>query len=262
MRTGLARDFSQFKNDFDILFLNSNKFYENESVIKSLNLDVAVCIDWTKDFFIGTDEPFHILHIHPSILPFYRGYGAITEQFLQGVVVSGISVIKNSEHVDAGDILFQENIPIEFEDYPMDFIDKYTASACNFIKTLSSKKINSFDIVRQNEDMGFYLVRKRNKNSIIDFNRDAFSIYNHVRGYSYPFFGAHFYFMGEKYVVYGAAIEAWQGNFGMPGTIICVDESYIDVSCGSGKIRLSLICLNNNEISVVDTFQEENILNI
>lgn len=262
MRTGLARDLSEFKRDFEISFLNSNKLYESESIIKTLNIDVGVCIDWTKDFFMGfSDEFFKVIHVHPSLLPFYRGYGAITEQFLQGVIKSGLTVVKNSQKVDAGDILYQKEIEIDFNDSPIDFIDKYTTSSVDFIQILFTKGLDYFKPITQNEDMGFYLVRKRNKNAIIDFNRDAYSIYNHIRGYSYPFFGAHFYYKCLKYIVFRASIEAWQGNFGAPGTILSVDEEFIDVACGSGKIRLFCLFFENTEIIISDIFEKNGLLN-
>jgi len=261
LRTTLSRDFEKFDSFFNIIYLGSNKYSENKEKLDKLNIDFALCVEWTKDFFQAEQIPFEVLFGHPSLLPFYRGYGAITEQFLQGVVISGMSIIRNSEKVDSGDIIYQKEIPIDFNDYPLDFIFNYVSSITEFIEKLTSNNVD-FETKKQNENLGFYLIRKRNKNAIIDFRRDAFSIYNHIRGYSKPFFGAHFYYRNEKIKVFKSEIRAWQGDYGKPGQIIAKDDDYIEVACGTGSIRLYDIFSENEEkLNLLNLFLVNDTLN-
>ncbi len=158
---------------------------------------------------------------HPSLLPAYRGYSAITEQFVRGgVVVSGATFyLQGGERVDAGDIISSRKIGIDYEDYPSDFLHKYASVCADFIVELNRKGLVGYTPVAQDEISSFYLQRKRGKDSIIDFNRDAFSLYNHVRGYSRPFFGGAFFMHNEqKVIVWRASTEKWQGgDYGEPG---------------------------------------------
>jgi methionyl-tRNA formyltransferase len=257
LRTSLSRDFSIFESFFEITYLNSNKYEDNKEILKKLNFDTALCIEWTKDFFANSVPPFNVYHTHPALLPFYRGYGAITEQFIQGVVKSGLTIYENSIKIDGGNIVYQETINIDFNDYPEDFIKKYTSKIINFIEKMLSGELN-LDTIKQNEDLSFYLVRKRNKNAIIDFNRDAYSIYNHIRGYSHPFFGAHFYFKDKKIKVFKSEIRAWQGYYGEPGVILEVKEDYIDVACGTGMIRLNKLKQDEKSLENLDNIFEVN----
>jgi methionyl-tRNA formyltransferase len=93
--------------------------------------------------------------------------------------------------------------------------------------------------------MSFYLTRQRGKQAFIDFNRDSLSLYNHIRGYSKPFFGAFFLNKNEKISVWKASVESWQGQFGKPGKIINKDENGIEIAVGDGSIIFNEIEINN-----------------
>ena len=241
-RTNLSRDFSIFYNKFPITFISKNKYGLAKSEIQFTDAPYIICIDWKKDFFKEEKpEGKNIIFAHPSLLPMYRGYGAITEQFLKGVSKSGISFYEANDIIDGGGIIFQKEIIIEFNNYPMDFIEKFTDIAVEFILDLNDKGINSFAKVPQNEDYSFYLTRQRTKNALIDFNRDAYSLHNHIRAYSKPFFGAFFYFNNEKIIVWKAYTEKWQGDYGKPGVILRKNDDGIEVAAGQGTIVITEI---------------------
>ncbi len=53
------------------------------------------------------------VNVHPSLLPKFRGPAPIQWTIRSGESETGISIIKMSERMDAGDILYQERIPVE-----------------------------------------------------------------------------------------------------------------------------------------------------
>jgi len=55
---------------------------------------------------------YGILNIHPSLLPKYRGSSPVVSALLSGEKKTGVSIIKLSDKVDAGDILSQIHIKI------------------------------------------------------------------------------------------------------------------------------------------------------
>ncbi|MGA1847194.1 formyltransferase family protein [Deferribacter abyssi] len=242
-RSQKVYDFSKFAKQFNITYLTNNRYKNCKTKIK--NCEFAICIDWTKDFFKNSNYPFQVLYYHPSLLPMYRGYGAITEQIYRGVVKSGITIYMPNEKVDAGDIIYQQEIDILFTDYPVDFISNCVKKLYNFLNLLKNNQINLKDKKKQNENLSFYLVRKRQKDAIIDFNKSAYAVYNHIRAFSYPFFGAHAYFNSEKIIIWKCAIEKWEGNFGKPGEVIEKNKNGIEIACGSGSIIATIIEINN-----------------
>lgn len=236
-RTGLAEDFSRFANDFPITFISANSHEKCPELEQIMKGNIAVCVDWTKDFFSGADYP--VVYAHPSLLPLYRGYSAVTEQFERGVAVSGATFYLMGDQIDGGDILHQQRIRLDFNDYPMDFYEKYIPVCAGFIQELSRRGIDGFGRKQQDPDSAVYLQRKRTRDALIDFTRDAFSLYNHIRAYSRPFFGAYFMLNGQKVTVWKASTEKWQGDYGEPGTVIDIYDKLIEVACGSGTIMLS-----------------------
>lgn len=236
-RTGLACDFSRFERDFIITYLSTNNYDECRDVLGETGL--PVCVDFTKDFFETADFP--VVYAHPSLLPLYRGYSAVTEQFERGAAIGGATFYIRSERVDGGDIIYQTPLRIDFEDYPEDYLAKYAIACADFIKELTGKPLDAFDKRPQDEAAAVYLQRKRTRDALIDFNRDAFSLYNHIRAYSKPYFGAYFLCKGEKYTVWRAKPEKWQGDYGDAGCVLSVSDDGVEIACGSGTILLTEI---------------------
>lgn len=235
-RTSLSRDFSAFTNKFPISFISNNKFTAISKDLSFINADYIVCLDWTKDFFKDAKIEAKILMGQPSLLPMYRGYGSISEQLIKGVATSGLTFSKLSETIDGGNIVHQQQIKIDYNDYPNDIIEKITDTAVNFIMDLKDIGGSFLTDIKQNENKAFYLARQRGKQAIIDFNRDAYSLHNHIRGYGKPFFGAFFIYNNKRVQVWKASTESWQGNYGESGTILKKDEYGIEVAAGEGTI--------------------------
>ncbi|MCX8083937.1 MAG: formyltransferase family protein [Calditerrivibrio sp.] len=219
---------------FEIHFLELSKYLDFIEKYKISNEKNLILLDWNKDFFDIT--PHHnAFFCQPALLPMYRGYGAITEQFLRGVSVGGVTFYRPSEITDAGDIVYQKEIRIAFEDYPEDYIMKVCNEIVSVISNIDLKKLPSKP---QNELLSFSLSRIRRKNAIIDFRADALSIYNHIRAYSRPFFGAFCYLENEKITVFKAKPEKWQGDYGYPGEVLTINDYGAEVACGSGTVLL------------------------
>jgi len=54
--------------------------------------------------------------VHPSLLPFYRGPAPIEQALLDGREETGVTLFKVNERVDAGDVMLQRKIPIDYND--------------------------------------------------------------------------------------------------------------------------------------------------
>ena len=60
----------------------------------------------------------HIVNIHPSLLPKYRGLDTHSRAIAAGDQVGGCSVHVVTEELDAGEVLGQVEVPIEPGDTP------------------------------------------------------------------------------------------------------------------------------------------------
>ncbi len=227
-------DILSLSEDFEILEIDAGHYNNAKHTLPAC--DCMVTIDWMKDFFHSADISCPVYHAHPSLLPKYRGYGAVSEQFMKGVVVSGVSIYEENGKVDAGDIIYQENIKILHEDIPSIFLDNCAKHVATFISNIENNI--PFERTKQDESKAFYLTRNRSANRIIDFNMTAYSVYNFVRAYMYPYSGAYFYHEGERVIANSVAIESWQGDYGKPGEVIKIDDYGVEIACGDGTIIL------------------------
>lgn len=246
-RKGTNFDSQQYSKIFSLFEITSNKFTV-AGCPDFPQCDYVVTAGWTKDFFHGAAQPlpFKIYHAHPSLLPLYRGYGAVSDQFLRGVSVSGLSIYEENGSIDGGDIVYQEKIRITHEDTPADFLRNCGNILATFIKNLERGEV--FHSFPQSKIGGFYIPRTRNNQKIIDFNAAALSVYNFIRAYSFPYSNASFYWNGEKYEVAAASVESWNGEQGQPSEIINIDDNWAEIACGEGSIIFKEI--NHNGIKV------------
>lgn len=245
-------DLIHLRQGYPFRYINERKY--NPSLIKLTEKDIVFCAEWTKDFFHQTPPPCQYYFLQPSLLPKYRGYGAVSEQFLRGAAIGGITLYMDNPRTDCGDILYQEEIPISFNDYPADYLEKCASKAAKFIISILNER--SFSPFPQNELEAINVPRIRTKNGLIDLNMNAINVYNTIRAFSYPYFGAYYYYKGEKITIYKALCEKWSGTEGKPGEIISNGNYGVEIAVGEGSITLTNAVYKNK------TYKHEDIIKI
>lgn len=183
-------------------FKNINK--DGVEVLKKFNPDVLVLVAFGQ---ILGEEILKIalpINLHGSLLPKYRGPSPIQSAILNGEKISGVSVIKMANEVDAGDILIQKELSIEDEDISETLFNK--------MAVLGGKAlVESLDLISNNKAV-FTVQEHKNatftsmltkENAKLDFNKKTAEIVNKIRAYnSSPV--AFFELDGVKYKIYKA----------------------------------------------------------
>ena len=77
-------------------------------------VDLIVLAGWMRIVSPKLIEAFpnRIINLHPSLLPKYKGLHAIEQAFESGDKVTGCTVHYVNEHLDSGEIILQEEVPI------------------------------------------------------------------------------------------------------------------------------------------------------
>ncbi len=199
--------------------------------------DVIVCAEWTKDFFHNTSPAAPVYHAHFSLLPLYRGYGAVSEQFLRGAALAGVTLYRDNGHIDAGPVAYQREIRIghnltveEYIRMCVEAVSEWTAELANGAEPL---------LTEQDETLAFHIQRRRKHMGMLDLNANALYVYNAIRGYSKPYFGSYFYHNGEKITVWKAECDKWSGMQGRPGEILGRGFHGVEIACGEGSVVLT-----------------------
>lgn len=240
LRKKASGDILAFSKDFQVYEVNGESYSRAKDILP--NADIIICIDWKKDYFENDKPSCPVYYMQPSLLPKYRGYGAVSEQFIRGVVYSGVTIYEYNSIIDGGDIIYQQEIKIENYFKVSDLMDRQANITAEFIASLY--KGEQYSRIKQQEEYAFYLPKIRKNSKKIDFNADALSVYNFIRAYTFPFSGAVFYFKGEEYKITDAALESWSGIEGRPGEIVAVNDYGIVAACGEGSVLIKEVEYN------------------
>src|SRR5216684_4452838 len=99
-----------------------------------------------------TLPPYGCINVHASLLPKYRGAAPIQWAIAQGESESGVTIMRISERMDAGDILLQRTLPIEKSDTGGSLHDKLSQLGAEALKeALQLLKQGQLSARQQNE---------------------------------------------------------------------------------------------------------------
>lgn len=189
------------KNINDQIFLNK---------IKSLNLDLIVCVNF--DQILKKDiinlPAIGCINTHASLLPKYRGRAPLNWAMINGEKYSGVTVHFIDEGIDTGDIILQEKIKINEDDYISDLLNKvkniYPKIVLNAIRALESSNLN---FIKPDLSKGFYVNKRTKDDGKIDFSKPSKDILNFIKAISKPYPGAFLYNNNKKIIIWRARLD-------------------------------------------------------
>ncbi len=191
------------------------------------------------------------INVHGSLLPKYRGGAPIHWAMIQGEKETGITIMKTSLGMDAGDIISQKKIPIDEKDNLDSLYERMSYLGRDLlletIPTIIDGTAKYFPQIEKEATFGYNVSKS---DARIVFAKSTVQVFNLIRGLSsVP--GAYCYFDGKRMKVY--ASEVWkQGNFeGKEGEIIGVDRDSIQVACRDGVLRITEIGIEGKKRCLV-----------
>ena len=178
---------------------------------------------------------FGCINIHVSLLPRWRGAAPIEHAMLAGDVKTGISVIKISPKLDAGDILHQESLNISADMYS----DELTVALTNLGKQTMLRvlpKIFENKTLSKKQDLNKVTYAKKftSDDRKINFNNSTNEVYNHIRAHG-PKPGSWFVYRGERIKILRAVKKKDRGQ---QSTIL---NNKFMLACSDGSILPTLI---------------------
>ena len=233
--------------------LNSNEIISN---IGLLDIDFLVVIAYGKiipPWLLELPSKSSI-NVHFSILPKYRGASPIQSALLNGDDSSGISIIKMSDALDAGDIFSSFIVKINPEDNKTTLENKLTNKCIFELPTiLDLVKANKIEAKKQDNSSASYCKKITKSDSIIDFNETTRSIINKFRAfYGWP--GTSFIYKDIQIKIHNM-LETKIINGGKPGTIYRLDNEGLFINTNDSMIVITHLQFpNKNIISSNDVF--------
>lgn len=123
------------------------------------------------------------INIHPSLLPKYRGAAPINWALIKGEKITGLTIFRMEEKMDAGDIIVKKEINIDDGDTALSLSEKLSKLGADMlIQTLKLMEKGEVQLIPQNENEASYAPKLKKERGLIDWNRSSKEIHNHVRG--------------------------------------------------------------------------------
>lgn len=167
------------------------------------------------------------LNLHASLLPKYRGAAPIQWAIANGESLTGATTMRIDAGLDTGDILLQEEMPIEPQDTALTLGPRLAQiGAALMVLTLQELAAGTVQSRPQNHSRASLAPILKRGDGRIDFERTAAEISNRLRGFQ-PWPGAFTTFRGKT-------LNVWQARpvnrLVAPGELLVEPESMI-VGC-------------------------------
>jgi methionyl-tRNA formyltransferase len=160
----------------------------NDNIIEQLTalqpdiIAVFAFGEFLSDRFIGIPR-ISTVNLHLSLLPKYRGAAPVQWAIINGEKTTGVTTFHIVKQMDAGDIIYQEEAPIFYDDTSTTLMDRLTDIGSRlFVKTLKDLLAGSATRKQQNHSLATRARKLTKADGHIDWRVTAEHVYNLVRG--------------------------------------------------------------------------------
>jgi len=189
------------------------------------------------------------INIHGSLLPKYRGGAPIHRAIINGEQKTGITIMYMVKKMDAGDILYQKELPILQTDTLETMYDKLQELGAICLQEMLPAFLNGeITPIPQAIDQVTYAPNIQREERKINWQNSAIEIFNHVRGLA-PVPTAYTTLQSDKTDVKIFEVEVIMSEKSTkePGTIQKATNKICYVATGDGVIALKKLQLSGKK---------------
>lgn len=255
---------------YDIPVIQPQRIKEDYQAILDLKPDLIITAAY------GQIVPKAILeaprlgcvNVHASLLPLYRGGAPVHQAIIDGQDKTGVTIMYMVMKMDAGDIISQRETPIYEEDTVSILYDRLSHIGAELLKdTLPSILNKTNERIPQDESKITYAPTLSRADERIDWDNDAYHIYNKVRGMdSWP---------GSYTTYQGKVVKIWAGKVHQcenamkhhvhqeSGTIVKIFKDAIGVKVNDGVFLITELQVEGKKrMTVKDYLNGRNIFEV
>ena len=232
-------------------------------IIEKKSFDCSVLVSFGK---ILPEKLINIpdrktINLHPSYLPKYRGPSPIISALLEGDAKTGISLIKMTEEIDAGDAYLISEFAIADDDNRDSLEEKIAKIGApllvSIMDLIEENKIAAFP--QGNNNISYTKIFSKNDLKV-DWNRSAVEIRNKIRAFSSKP-GCFTNWKEKKIKILKTSIcndeklkKLLKDEY-RNGTVICADKNGLFIKCGAKEKYNKFL---SGEIIKIETLKPQN----
>ena len=124
---------------------------------------------------------YQSINVHASLLPLYRGGAPIQRSIMNGDKKTGITIMYMEKGMDTGDILSQRELEIDSNDTSTTLFEKLAVLGARLLlDTIPDLVKGNITPIKQEGNITYAYNIEREEEKL-DFNQDAYTLYNKVR---------------------------------------------------------------------------------
>jgi len=222
--------------------------------LKSLSADLFVVVAFGQILpeEILSIPKFYSINLHASLLPKYRGAAPINWAVIKGEAKTGLSIIRMTEKMDAGDIILQRKVPIESEDTSDTLQHKLAElGGVLLLDAVRFIEMDKITFKRQSQRAVTFAPKLKKEDGAIDWQKNAKEIHNQIRGLL-PWPGA-FTFLDKKMLKIWKSETLNASQKPEPGKITDIRNDGFIVGCGKNYLIIKEVQIEGKKrMSAVD----------
>ncbi len=231
------------ENHIPVLEPVNLKDMEFVKTLRTFNCDLFIVIAFGK--ILPADLLFLpylcSMNVHASLLPSYRGAAPINWAVIKGEKDTGVSIIKMSAELDAGDIFDQLKITIEEGDDAIRLKKKMGQLSPPFLlKTITAMELNKYTLTLQDKSLVTYAPKLTKELGEISWRRPAGEIQNLIRGLV-PWPTAYTHYQGKILKILETSVFEQSSDSYQPGQIIEIKKDGFVVAAEQGALLVKKI---------------------
>jgi methionyl-tRNA formyltransferase len=182
------------------------------------------------------------VNVHYAPLPAYRGRANVNWAIINGEPEAAITVHVIAPGLDAGNILYQQRVPIGDDDTVADLYAKLNEVQRENLGDTVANYISGYEGIPQDESAATYGCTRIPDDGEINWASTTRQIYALVRALAPPYPGAHTYLEGRRISILRAAPLADPPRYvgRIPGRVVSRSRQngYVDVLTADGVLRI------------------------
>ena len=178
------------------------------------------------------------INVHGSLLPEYRGAAPMQRAIIDGKAITGVTIMYMAEGLDTGDMLLKRELAIGENDNFESIHDGLgMLGAKMLIDVIDQLELGTAIRIPQDDSLSTYAKKITKEDCLINFDNDAASVHNLIRGLSpVPLAFTHTP-NGKMLKVIETQIVDRETEHDCVGAVVSIDNG-IQVACRKGSIRL------------------------
>lgn len=215
----------------------------NDEREKILSLDCDIIVTAAYGQFVGSKILNHpkygSINVHGSLLPKHRGGAPIQRAIINGDLKTGVTIMYMAKKMDAGDMIAQRECEILDSYTNGDLFEVLSQMGSEMIlDVLDQIEAGTNPRIKQNEEEATFSYNLTKEDELVNFNKDARSVYNQIRGLN-PNPGAYFTIDNFKFKLFSSKISN-SSHSKEVGIITNITKTSFDVTC----LNNTLITIN------------------